>query len=67
VRHDDPHLGPYSSSGATVRSAIELATDVEGLRRVLTTAVGDRYRVKVSEDGSVVGLWRRHVSVVSSE
>jgi hypothetical protein len=59
VRHDDPHLGPYSSEGATIRSAIELASDVEGLRLVLRTAVGARYRVRVSEDGSVVGLWRR--------
>ena len=59
VRHDDPCLGPYSSKGATIRSAIELATDVEGLRLVLTTTVGDRYRVRVSDDGSLVGLWRR--------
>jgi hypothetical protein len=58
VRHDDPHLGPCSSLGATLRSAIELATDVEGLRLVLTTTVGDRYRIRVSDDGSVVGLWR---------
>ena len=58
MRHDDPHLGPYSSRGATVRSAVELASDVEGLRLVLTTTVGDRYRVRVSDDGSVVGLWR---------
>jgi hypothetical protein len=59
VRHDDPHLGPYSSLGATIRSAVELATDAEGLRLVLVTTVGDRYRVRVSDDGSVVGLWRR--------
>jgi hypothetical protein len=59
VRHDDPHLGPYSSLGATIRSAVELASDVAGLRLVLATTVGDRYRVMVSDDGSVVGLWRR--------
>ena len=59
VRHDDPHLSPYSTQGATIRSAIELASDVEGLRLVLTTTVGDRYRVRVSDDGCVVGLWRR--------
>jgi len=38
---------------------VELASDVEGLRLVLATALGERYRVKVSEDGRVVGLWRR--------
>ena len=57
VRHDDPRLSPYSPSGATIRSALELASDVEGLRRVLMTTVGDRYRVSVA-DGGVVGLWR---------
>jgi hypothetical protein len=57
VRHDDPRLSPYSSSSATIRSAIELATDVEGLRLVLTT-VGDRYQVVADDDG-VIGLWRR--------
>ena len=59
VRHDDPHLGPYTPRGAVIRSAMELASDVEGLRLVLLTTVGDRYRVRVSEDGSVVGLWRQ--------
>jgi hypothetical protein len=59
IRHDDPRLTPYSPKGAMIRSAIELASDVEGLRLVLTTTVGDRYRVKVSEDGRVVGLCRR--------
>jgi hypothetical protein len=58
VRHDDPRLSPCSSLVATIRSAVELATDVDGLRLVLSTTVGDRYRVKVSDDGSVVGLWR---------
>jgi hypothetical protein len=58
VRHDDPRLSPYSPSGATIRSAIEQASDVEGLRLVLSSTVGDRYRVRVSDDGSVVGLWR---------
>jgi hypothetical protein len=59
VRHDDPHLGPYSSLGATVRSAVELATDVDGLRLALMTTVGDRYRIRVGDGGSVVGLSRR--------
>jgi len=59
VRHDDPRLGPYTPRGAVIRSAMELASDVDGLRLVLATALGDRYRVRVSDDGSVVGLWRR--------
>jgi hypothetical protein len=58
VHHDDPRLTPYSPQGATIRSAVELASDVEGLRLALITTVGDRYRVRVSDDGSVVGLWR---------
>ncbi len=59
VRHDDPHLGPYTPRGAVIRSAMELASDVQGLRLYLVTALGDRYEVRVAEDGSVVGLWRR--------
>lgn len=59
VRHDDPHLGPYTPRGATLRAAVELASDVERLRLVLASTLGDRYRIKVSEDGTTVGLWRR--------
>jgi hypothetical protein len=59
VRHDDPHLSPYSPRGATIRCAMELASDVEGLRAALLTTIGDRYRIRVSDDGSVVGLWLR--------
>ena len=59
VRHDDPHLGPYTHAGQVIRSAVELASDVEGLRLALGSVVGDRYRVKVSDDGRVIGLWRR--------
>jgi hypothetical protein len=59
IRHDDPRLSPYSPTGATIRSAVELASDVEGLRLVLGSALGDRYRVRVSDDGATVGLWRR--------
>jgi hypothetical protein len=47
VRHDDPHLGPYTPRGAVIRSAMELGSDVEGLRLYLVTALGDRYRVRV--------------------
>ena len=59
VRHDDPRLTPYSPGATRLRSAFELASDVEGLRLVLATTLGDRYRVRVRHDGAVVGLWRR--------
>jgi hypothetical protein len=59
VRHDDPRLGPYTHAGQVIRAAVELASDVEGLRLVLGSAVGDRYRVSVTDDGGVVGLRRR--------
>ena len=57
VRHDDPRLGPYTPRGAVIRSAMELASDVQGLRLYLVTALGDRYEVRVADDGSVIGLW----------
>lgn len=41
-----PRLLPYPPKGATIRSAIELTADVEGLRPALTTTVGSRYRVR---------------------
>lgn len=59
IRHDDPRLTPYSPGVSRLRSAVELASDVEGLRLVLETTMGDRYRVRVRDDGAVVGLWRR--------
>jgi hypothetical protein len=59
VRHDDARMTPYSPQAARIRSAVELASDVVGLRLVLVSALGERYRVRVSEDGSAVGLWRR--------
>ncbi len=59
IRHDDPLLTPYSPGVARLRAAVELASDVEGLRLVLTSALGERYLVKVADDGTVVGLWRR--------
>ena len=59
VRHDDPRLTPYSPGVTRLRSAFNLASDVDGLRLYLTTAIGDRYRVRVRDDGAVVGLWRR--------
>ncbi len=59
VRHDDPRLTPYSPGVSRLRSAVELASDAEGLRLVLETTMGKRYRVEVRDDGAVVGLWRR--------
>ena len=59
IRHDDPHLGPYTPRGAVIRSAMELASDVEALRLYLVSALGDRYEVRVADDGGVIGLWRR--------
>jgi len=38
---------------------MELASGVEGLRRYLASALGDRYAVRVADDGRVIGLWRR--------
>jgi hypothetical protein len=58
VRHDDPRIGPYPHAGQVIRAAVELASDVEGLRLVLGSAVDDRYRVEISDDGSAVGLWQ---------
>ena len=58
LRHDDPHLTPYSPGVTRLRAAVELASDVDGLRLVLGSVLGDRYRIRVAEDGSVVGLWR---------
>lgn len=49
----------HQQRGATIRSVRGPASDAEGLRRVLTTTVGDRYRVQASDDGSVVEPWRR--------
>ena len=57
VRHDDPRLKPYSLTATVLRSAVELVSDVEGLRRILVSVLGDRYRVRV--EGDVIGLWRR--------
>lgn len=60
VRHDDPRItSPYSPQAVRLRAAVELASDVPGLRLVLDSALGERYRVRVRDDGAVVGLWRR--------
>jgi hypothetical protein len=59
VRHDDERITPYSPQASRIRSAVELASDVEGLRLVLGSVLGHRYRIRVTDDGSVVGMWRR--------
>ena len=59
VRHDDPLLSEYSPTGQQIRCAVQLASDVEGLRLVLESALGRQYRVRVADDGATVGLWRR--------
>ncbi len=58
IRHDDPHLGPYMNAGQVIRAAVELASDVDGLRLVLASTLGDRFHVQVAEDGCSVGLRR---------
>ena len=37
---------------------MELASDVEGLRLAMGSALGREYRILVADDGSVVGMWR---------
>jgi len=59
VRHDDPRLTPYSPGVSRLRSAVELASDIDELRLVLATTMGERYRVRVRDDGAVVEQWRR--------
>jgi hypothetical protein len=36
-----------------------LASDVKGLRLVLASTGGDRYKVRIADDGTAIGLWRR--------
>ena len=59
VRHDDPRLKPYTPMAVVLRSAAGLASDVDGLRLVLASTVGERYRIEVPDDGSEVRLRRR--------
>lgn len=47
-------------AGALVTSpAMDPASVGQGARLVAASALGDRRRVKVSDDGSAVGPWRR--------
>ena len=57
VRRDDPLLMPYSPGVARIRSAAEGASGRDGLRLLLETSMGDRYRIEVTE--SEVRLRRR--------
>jgi hypothetical protein len=59
VRHDDPRLKPYTPMAAVLRSATSIASDVEGLRLVLASTVGELYLIEVPDDGSEVRLRRR--------
>jgi hypothetical protein len=59
IRNQDPELTTCSQHGSRLRAAIQLASDVDGLRLVLATTLADRYRVRVADDGSIIGLWRR--------
>jgi hypothetical protein len=59
VRHDDPALRPYTPMATMLRAAASLASDVEGLRLVLASTVGQLYRIEVPDDGSEVRLRRR--------
>ena len=59
VRHDDPALKPYTPMAMVLRAAASVASDVDGLRLVLESTVGKRYRVQVLDDGSEVRLRRR--------
>jgi hypothetical protein len=46
---------------------MELASDAEGLRLYLVTALGDRYEVRVADDGSVIGLRRSRLGLRSHQ
>ena len=59
VRHDDPQLRLYWPQTDRLTSAMQLASDVEGLRLVLATTIADRYEFQVPDDGGEVSLRRR--------
>ena len=58
LRHDDPRLGLYTDVGKRLTAAVQLATDIDGLRIVLASNHGRGYRVRVSDDAQTVGLHR---------
>lgn len=59
VRHADPRLKPGTPMATVLRSATSIASDVEGLRLVLASTVGDRNVIEVPDEGSEVRLRRR--------
>jgi hypothetical protein len=59
IRHDDPTLRPYWPNADRLGAAMQLASDVAGLRVVLATTIADRYEWRVADDGSEVRLRRR--------
>jgi hypothetical protein len=61
------HVGPYTPRGAVIRSVMERASDAEGLRLYPVTALGDRYEVRVADDGSVIGLRRSRLGLRSHQ
>ena len=55
-------LGNLSAGRADFRNALRFALLIGGLyatMELLVTTLGDRYQVRVRDDGAVVGLWRR--------
>jgi hypothetical protein len=52
VRHDDPYLGLYTDVGKRLSAAVQLASDVEGLRLVLASTVPGEGRGRRSNGGT---------------
>ena len=50
---------PLGASTDGLGSAMSLASDTDGLRLVLSSTIGDRYRIEVPDDGSEVRVRRR--------
>jgi hypothetical protein len=58
-----PHVSTTSPVRRQPWAAIELASDVEGLRWLaLASIIGERNRVRVSDDELTVGLWNGTLS-----
>lgn len=48
-----------SHVGSVIRSQVEQASDVAGLRPFPASTLGDRFKVRIADDGTVIGPWRR--------
>jgi hypothetical protein len=59
VRHGDLTLRSYTPNADRLMSAMQLASDVAGLRLVLATTIADRCEVQLPGDGAEVRLRRR--------